>query len=223
MPRARRRRSRRARSCGPQAEASEISSSAMTPAAPAWQPAASPRPSRRGARRRAAAPPRPRAPAPDPARGRGRRRRRLRSAGVLRLVVCGHVRRGDEHGRLPGGRHFPDRPAGACHHEIGRSERRGEVVRPRQEPVVGPQVTANQLLRVALAAQMEHGRPLAPHASTARSFSACAPWLPPKTSTTGPSSGRSNRRRASACETSSTGRTGRPTTRYLDPSRPGTG
>ena len=46
--------------------------------------------------------------------------------------------------------------------------------------------------------------PSAPHASTARSFNACAPWLPPKTSTTGPSSGRSNRWRASACSISST-------------------
>ena len=84
----------------------------------------------------------------------------LEVAGVLRLVVCGHVRGGDEHGRLPGGRDLPDRPAGACDHEIGGSERRGEVVRPRQEPVVGPQVTADQLLRIALAAQMEHGRAL---------------------------------------------------------------
>ena len=65
--------------------------------------------------------------------------------------------------------------------------------------------------------------PVSPNASTANSFSACAPASPPKTASTGrsagsPKSARAAARSAPRCATG----IGRPTTRYFDPSRPST-
>src|SRR5581483_5352797 len=85
--------------------------------------------------------------------------RRLEVARVLRLVVGGHVRRRDEHGRLPRRRDLPDGAAGTTEDEVRRRERAREVVGPGQEPVVRPQPPSGELLRVALAAEVQHGGP----------------------------------------------------------------
>ena len=71
---------------------------------------------------------------------------------------------------MPGGGELPDRAARARDDEVGRAERRAELVGERHEPVVvAPHATAQRLV-VALAAQVQHGGPAAPNASTTSSF-----------------------------------------------------
>ena len=56
--------------------------------------------------------------------------------GVLRLMVGGRVRIRNEQGGLPGGGHLPHRASGAGDDQVGRRERRAELVREGKEPVV---------------------------------------------------------------------------------------
>ena len=81
--------------------------------------------------------------------------RALEVAGVLRLVVRRRVRVGDEERRLAGGGDLPDRAAGPRDDEIGRGERRAELVREVEQPVLGPRRARGKLGVVALAGQMQ--------------------------------------------------------------------
>ena len=84
------------------------------------------------------------------------------------------------------------------------------------QPVVGPRHAVAQRLEVALAGEVEHRRSLGPSCSTTSSFRLRAPWLPPKTSSTGPSAGSSKRRRPSSrAVTRERAGTGRPVTTEL--------
>ena len=82
----------------------------------------------------------------------------LEVARVLGLVVGGRVRVRDEQRRPAGGGDLPDRSARAGDDEIGGGESGAEVVRERGAAVVGARDAARALV-VALAGEMEHGRP----------------------------------------------------------------
>ena len=126
----------------------------------AWRPRASPRPWPRDGRRRRAAPPPP---------GRARRVRLgndHRAAGVdeparvLLLVLPRRELAGHEHRRQPGGRELPDRAARPREHDVGRAVRDADLVHERLQDVVGPRDASLQLGVVALAAEVDHGRPV---------------------------------------------------------------
>ena len=67
---------------------------------------------------------------------------------------------GDEERWLARGRDLPHGSARAGDDEVGSSERRAELVRVGQQAVVLPAGAALELRIVALAREMEHGRPL---------------------------------------------------------------
>ena len=174
---------------------------------------------RRGARRRAQA--RARALLSDDDRSSTL----LEVAGVQRLVVGRRVRVRDEDRGCPGRGELPDRAARARDGQIGDRERVAEVVRRREQDVVGtrdPRANASRSpARRRCAAPP--GR-AAPYVSAANSFSACAPARPPKTARTAPRrAGRSAARPDSRSPPRCARGIGRPTTRYFALSRPGTG
>ena len=227
-PRARRRRSRRARSAGPQAEASAISSSAISSAASGFAAA----PHRLAHRRE------PRAVGEQLAHDRGHpRRSRLghddRAAGLPRssarsssggrAVTFGE---GTSTAGLPGGRHLPDRPAGAREHEIGRRRaprrsRPSTAAAGSRAAVTRPSSSGE----VALAAEVEHRRPFRAERRRARSRSAPPrPGCRRRRAAPSPSAGSPNRApRLRRPEPARRRGTGRPTTRYFAArSAPGT-
>ena len=169
-PTAPRRRCRRTRSGVPQAEASAISSSAISSAASGRAIASI------ASRIRAS---RSGSPSSSSTRPGARSSSRLghddgaaaalEVAGVQRLVVAGRVRVRDENGGRAGGRQLPDRPTGAGDREIRRRERGAELVRVGEHDVVLARHRGADPLVVALAGQVQDGRARSPRTRARRS------------------------------------------------------
>ena len=141
--------------------------------------------------------------------------RLLEVARVLRLMVGGRVRVRHEHSRLAREREIVDRAARAAEHEVAGAECRAELVRVR-EPAGSPAARRGRrsASKSRSPARWRTAGPSAPNSRTTSSLRLRAPWLPPNTSSTGPSAGSSNRRRPSSREVGwDRDGTGRPVTR----------
>src|ERR671923_831353 len=75
-------------------------------------------------------------------------------ASVLRLVVSGREQTGDEDRGLPGGGKLPDGAPGAREREIACTKRRAELLREREQAVIGPSHTAPEPLEGARSRHM---------------------------------------------------------------------
>ena len=142
---------------------------------------------------------------------------------IRRLVIGGGVRIGNEDGRRSGGRELPDRPARTRDREVGRRESGAEPVGRGDEHIVVSMHAAGARPRSRAPPKRAEPQDPARRTTRRRTRSAPAPRRAhrtrraPELSGGSPKSARPSAFPAPRCAAG----IGRPTTRYLRPSRPG--